>query len=31
VYPDISTELTGVEFEEEERDYRTVMDDMPDF
>ncbi len=31
MYPDISTELTGVEFEEEERDYRTVMDDMPDF
>ena len=31
VYPDISAELPGVELEEDERDYRTVMDDEPDF
>jgi hypothetical protein len=31
VYPDISAKLPGVELEEEERDYRTVMDDEPDF
>ncbi len=31
MYPDISAELPGVELEEEERDYRTVMDNEPDF
>jgi hypothetical protein len=31
VYPDISAELPGVELEDEERDYQTVMDDEPDF
>ena len=31
VYPNISAELPGVELEDEERDYQTVMDDEPDF
>ncbi len=31
VYPDVSTELPGVELEEEEWDYWKVMDNAPDF